>query len=156
MADKAKEEKFSYTADMLDSDAANARSAAYRTVRDAAGLPEDEEGGLDEKAKGLHATAGLSARNAANVVFKAMIQKRPRADWTPEQSEKVHTIMASEGTKAYRMTLTAAGFKTPDAVETEAAEAFKRRLVERRSQAEVAWRTSTGMGLDDAAKGIFG
>lgn len=147
---------FVYTWEMLDSDAANARSAAYRTVRDAAGLPEEEDGGLNDDAKSLHAAAGLAARNAASVVFKGMTAKKSRAEWTPDQASKVHELMAQEGTKAYRLTLSGAGFKTDDKVEKDAMEAFKRRLVERRALAEVAWRTSTGMGLDDAAKSIFG
>jgi hypothetical protein len=147
---------FVYGPDLLDSDAANARSAAYRVIRDAAGLPTDDDK-LTEEARGLHNAAGTSARNAANLVFNTMKDKRKREEWTPEQSEKVHTIMATEGIKAYRLALKGAGYVVKDdAIEAEALTAFKRRLVERRAQAEVLHRTQTGMGLDKAASDIFG
>lgn len=147
---------FVYTPDMLDSDAANARSAGYRVIRDAAGLPVDAEGSLTDTAKALHNAAGTGARNAANVVFKAMTGKKPRKDWTPEQSEKVHTLMAVEGIKAYRLGMTSAGYKTPDSIEADALNAFKKRLVERRAMAEVTHATASASGVDEAAKSIFG
>lgn len=152
----AENKAFVYTADMLDSDAANARSAAFRVIRDAAGLPEDDDGSLSETARKMHNACGTGARNAVNTVFKAMCGKKKREEWTPAQAEAIHGIMATEGIKAYRLGLTSAGYKTDDAVEAKALEAFKVRLVERRAQAEVAWKASQASGLDAAMKAIFG
>ena len=147
--------KFVYTIEMRDSDAMNARSAAYRVVRDAAKLPSGDDA-QDEKAKTVHNACAMAARGAANVAFKALTEQKPRDQWTDEQAAKALAFVADVGTKAYRAAIAAQGYPTPDEIVAKAAKMHEARMIERRAQAETEFAVAQATGIDAAAKSIFG
>lgn len=151
---------FKYTAEDFDSDAATARSAAYREVRDAVKdgggntLPTDSDGSLTDEAKAMHNAAALAARTAVNALLKAATTRKAREAWTPEESVKAHRWLSQEGVKVYRSALAAQGFTAPDAVTAAAGKAFEAKMVEGRAKREVASKVATGNA--DALDSIFG
>lgn len=156
MSDKP---KFVYSPEDFDSDAATARSAAYREVRDASvkdgkGLPTDKDGALTEEAKAMHNAAALAARTAVNALVKTATERKPRAEWTPEESVKAHRWLCQEGVKVYRSALKGQGFEAPDSVLPVAAKAFEAKMVEGRAKREVA--ATVADASTDALASIFG
>lgn len=151
---------FKYTAEDFDSDAATARSAAYREVRDAVkdgggnSLPTDKDGSLTDEAKAMHNAAALAARTAVNALLKAATTRKARESWTPEESVKAHRWLSQEGVKVYRSALAAQGFSAPDTVTAAASKAFEAKMVEGRAKREVASKVATGNA--DALDSIFG
>lgn len=147
---ESKPKAFVYDAETRDSDAMNARSLAYRTVRDASDMPEDETG------KAKHNACALAARNAANAAIKVLTESKPRAEWTDEQTSKAHRFACEVGVKAYRTALAAQGYATPDAIVEAAIKAHEVRMIERKAQHETEFAVAQATGVNDAAKAIFG
>lgn len=151
-AKKAKNEGFTYTAEQRDKDATNARSAAFRSIREAAGLPVDDKNSLTPEAKKIHAECGAAARAVVATVEKGLKQRKKREEWTDEQTTKAHRLMAEKGVEAYRTAIEALGYEISDDEHKAAMVAYEGRLVERRAQAEAAHLVSKGVDYDD----IFG
>ncbi len=145
--------KFTYSADQRDKDATNARSAAYRTVRELAGLPVDEKNALTAESKKIHTDAGAASRAVVSTVEKGLKARKARKDWTEEQTTKAHRLMAEKGLDAYTTTLVALGYEVDDAETRKGAmQAYEARLIERRAQAEAQHLADSGVDYDS----IFG
>lgn len=161
MTTDAKKPAFKYSAEDFDSDAATARSAAYREVREAVkdgegknGLPTDKDGSLTDEAKAMHNAAALAARTAVNALIKAAEGRKARESWSDEETVKAHRWLCQEGVKVYRSALAAQGFTAPDTITATAAKAFEAKMVEGRAKREVAAKVS-GTNAD-ALDSIFG
>lgn len=137
---------FEYTADLRDSDASNARSAAFRFVRDSQEWEDKEE------KKAIHAEAGATARKVVMAIEKGLNEHTKRDKWDDEQTTKAHRLMAEKGVESYSKSLIAAGCEIDKEIIEGAMRAYEQRLVSRRAEQEATAAVNDGMNYDD----IFG
>lgn len=112
------------------SDESNARSAAYRAMRDS--LPgATVEGDAQNKIGAAHKIAATVARKAVADVFKALKARVKREDWQPVHIAKARIAMRDAGVAAYRTAMQNLGFGVTDAALAVAVKANDARIAER-------------------------
>lgn len=146
-----KEETFVYTIKQRDSDAMNARSAAFRKVRDALELPTDDEGKRTQEAKDLHKAAADNARKIVNTVLGGITDRMKRKEWTDKITTKAHRLIAEAGVNAYAEHFEALGYE--DATDDETIKAamaeYEARIVTNAMAAKASWMVTKGTDFDE-------